>query len=80
MFLNNRNCTFSFIFSLALSACSFDDESEDVEPWDASKVCPENGMNSYGIPNRGSFVDERDGQVYNYTTIGNQVWMAENLR
>lgn len=27
-----------------------------------------------------TFTDERDGQEYKYTTIGNQVWMAENLR
>lgn len=70
--------TFLSAATLFLAACIFD--SNDEEKWDASKVCPENGMNSYGIPNRGSFVDERDGQVYNYTTIGNQVWMAENLR
>jgi len=70
--------TFLSAATLFLAACIFD--SNDEEKWDASKVCPENGMNSYGIPNRGSFVDERDGQVYKYTTIGNQVWMAENLR
>ena len=27
----------------------------------------------------GKLVDERDGQIYRTTTIGNQVWMAENL-
>ncbi|PBC73595.1 FISUMP domain-containing protein [Fibrobacter intestinalis] len=54
---------------LLLLACS--DKGTEPEVFDAAKVCPESG--------RGTFVDERDGQVYKYTTIGNQVWMAQNM-
>jgi uncharacterized protein (TIGR02145 family) len=31
------------------------------------------------IPPEGSFTDSRDCSEYSYVTIGNQVWMAENL-
>lgn len=51
------------------AACS--DNGSSAEAFNAAKVCPESG--------RGTFVDERDGQEYRYTTIGNQVWMAQNL-
>lgn len=30
--------------------------------------------------NSGTFVDERDGQVYRWVRIGEQIWMAENLQ
>lgn len=50
------------------SNCGLPDSSSN---FDAGAVCPESG--------RGTFVDERDGQEYKYTTIGKQVWMAQNL-
>ncbi len=28
---------------------------------------------------KGTFVDERDGQIYNWVKIGDQIWMAQNL-
>lgn len=57
------------VICVFMAACS--DKGTDAEVFDAAKVCPES--------KRGTFVDERDGRVYKYTTIGDQVWMAQNL-
>ncbi|MCQ2054882.1 MAG: hypothetical protein MJY82_06270 [Fibrobacter sp.] len=49
-------------------ACTTDSDGGE---FNASEDCP--------VSARGTFVDERDGQIYKYTTIGGQVWMAQNL-
>lgn len=74
-----KKCVLAFSL-LLLAGCIFDSDEKDVEPWNAEAVCPADGTNAYGMPNRGTITDERDGEVYKYTTIGDQVWMAENLR
>jgi len=31
------------------------------------------------LPDKGSFTDRRDGKIYKWVKIGNQIWMAQNL-
>lgn len=52
---------------------------------DVTKTVKDEELNSYLMENGakfnyGSLVDERDGEIYCTVKIGDQVWMAENLR
>lgn len=76
----NRVCAYNKLFSTI--------ELEPGKYWTAAPICRcDYGSCDWDIdwkksPNTllGTFKDERDGNVYAYTTIGNQVWMAQNLR
>ena len=59
------------LLAICLWAVACSENSSSASDFDAASICPENL--------RGTFIDDRDGQVYKYTTIGNQIWMAENL-
>lgn len=68
--MNYKNRTMKKIWMLALgvvlgSACS-DDKGPEI--------------NFQGVSIAPSFTDERDGQEYKCIQVGDQVWMAENLR
>lgn len=54
---------------IILSGCSKDDENVIQEPKEPEEC-----------PNLESFVDSRDNQRYKLVQIGDQTWMAENLR
>ncbi len=56
---------------ITFSSC---DKSNESKPNN-----PTNTDNSDYSKDKGTFTDNRDGKVYKWVKIGNQIWMAENL-
>ena len=69
------------LFGAAVFTACGDDSSNPVinEGTSSSFVFNRSSSSAVSSVPDGSFVDSRDGQVYKMVTIGNQVWMAQNL-
>jgi len=43
------------------------------------KATEDDGSCTYPLPSSGTYTDSRDGQTYNYKTIGSDAWMTKNM-
>jgi uncharacterized protein (TIGR02145 family) len=64
--------TFSIIAFCTLFFLSCSSEDNENENPSSSSAIAQPGES-------GTFIDDRDGKIYRYVTIGTQIWMAENL-
>ena len=77
--IETSSCSEATVTSSSSDANATSSSSDAVQGSSSSKTGPEMISNG-SIITDGKVVDLRDGKTYKTTVIGNQVWMAENLK
>ena len=77
--IETSSCSEATVTSSSSDANATSSSSDVVQGSSSSKTGPEMISNG-SIITDGKVVDLRDGKTYKTTVIGNQVWMAENLK